>query len=151
MLWHITPLYQGLVSSTEWEWINASFYESSGDLQWLLVLTVKGPFWLITLVRWKASFDKAQMSIAAWFIREDLAIRWDLCLFLQHVSLLSSEYIRGVWATESSDTRRWIEVVMNLVSNSNSWMAIDKTNKERELLAEGDMEMRATLLRTFYR
>lgn len=62
--------------------------------------------------------------------------------FPQHVSPLSSEYIRGVWATESSDTRRWIEVVMNLVSNSNSWMAIDKTNKEREPLAEVGDEMR---------
>lgn len=66
-----------------------------------------------------------------------------------HVSPLSSEYIRGVWATESSDTRRWIEVVMNLVSNSNSWMAIDKTNKERELLAEGGGEPCVALLKTF--
>lgn len=70
-------------------------------------------------------------------------------LFPQHISPLSTEYIRRVWATESSDTRRWIEVVMNLVSNSNSWMAIDKTNKERELLAEGVEEPRAALSRTF--
>lgn len=67
----------------------------------------------------------------------------------QHVSPLSSEYIRGVWATESSDTRRWIEVVMNLVSNSNSWMVIDKTNKGREVPAEGGEEMLAALQRTF--
>lgn len=69
--------------------------------------------------------------------------------FPQCASPLSSEYIRGVWATESSDTRRWIEVVMNLVSNSNSWTARDKTNKERGLLAEGGEEMLAVLSRTF--
>lgn len=94
-------------------------------------------------------FDHAEMSIATWFIREDLAIRWDMCLFPNTYPLSLSGYIRGVWETESSDTKRWTEVVMNLVSNSNSWMAIDKTNKERELLAKTGEELRATLSRTF--
>lgn len=69
--------------------------------------------------------------------------------FPQCASRVSSEYIRGVWTTESSDTGRWIEVVVNLVSNSNSWMVIDKTNKWTWTACRGGKEIIAGLLRTY--
>lgn len=83
-LMNTTPLWQGRISSAEW--INTWFPESClGDLQRLIFFSFcinnKVPLWLITPVGWGASVDKAEMSIAAWFIREDPAIRWDVCLF----------------------------------------------------------------------
>lgn len=115
----------------------------------------KVPFWLITLGRWKALFDKTkrcpqQHDSSQQTLQSDETWGFLFPLSLQHVSPLSSEYIRGVWATESSDSGMWIEVVMNPMSNSNSWMATDKkqTRNVRDLQKKV-IRMQGLLLRMF--